>query len=390
MEGHLLHSVMSKHIATKKHILLLDNHPDAVLKIFKTHNSTATYTINGPSTNNYDFAWINLDDLSIIENALNMLLNQFPNISIVAPPCNITVPNYYKFPLTQSLQLVTTLKAPIKRIQFIASVLQPYNFNLGSVKYGTGILHAFRVSNTKWKESSVIFAYIDNNNAQLFNCDNYYQNADNSYEDPRLFIWNNKAYVMYVHINPYQVGKYTKLLLKVDEINVDIANQQIKTIKSYTPPFNKNLEIGPEKNWAFWEGPSGQLLCQYTPGHLLEWTDLEHAPRELSNTPLPYSLRGGAPGVVYNDKVYCFCHSPNSMNLGLVVYTNTDNPTPTGIAKDIIKESDYDGVFFYVCGATITGKTWRLTGGMTDAACTIIELDADEIDSKIERLPFTS
>jgi hypothetical protein len=77
------------------------------------------------------------------------------------------------------------------------------------------------------------------------------------------------------------------------------------------------------------------------------------------------------------------------MNLGLVVYTNTDNPIPIGIAKDIIKEADYEGAFFYVCGATIVGKTWHLTGGMTDAACTIIDLDADEIDSKIERLPST-
>lgn len=390
MEGHLLNSIMSKHIATKKHILILDEQPDSVINIFRTHNATATYTINGPSDNSYDFAWINLDDFSIIETVLNMLLNQFPNISIVAPPCNIIVPNYYKFPLTQTLQLVTKLKAPIKGIRFIAPVLQPYNFNLGSVKYCSGILHAFRISNTKWKESSIMFAYIDNKKADLLHCDNYHQNKDNSYEDPRLFIWNDKIYLMYVHINPYQLAKYTKLLLKVDEIAVDLDKQLVTTVKSFVPPYGKNLEIGPEKNWAFWQSPTGKLLCQYSPGHLLEWTSLESSPRELSKTILPYNLRGGAPGVVYNDRVYCFCHSPFTMNLGLVIYTNTDNPIPIGIAKDIIDEADYDGAFFYICGATINNKTWYLTGGMTDAACTIIELDADELDSKIERLPFTN
>ncbi len=378
---------MSKHIATKKHILLLDNHPDAVLKIFKTHNPNATYTINAPSSYNYDFAFINLEDKSITETVSDMLLKQFLNISIVTPPCKITVPNYLRLPLTHTLQLVTTLKAPIKQIQFIEPVLQLYNFNLASVKYGTGILHAFRVSNTKWKESSIIFAYIDDNGAQLLQCNNYHQNSDNSFEDPRLFTWSNKIYLMYVHINPYQLGKYTKLLLKVDELSVNLDKTTVTTTNSFTPPFNKNLEIGPEKNWSFWESPSGKLICQYMPGHLLEWSSLEHAPRELSNTILPYNLRGGAPGVVYNDKVYCFCHSPCTMNLGLVVYTNSDNPTPIGIAKDIINEADYDGAFFYICGATITDKTWRLTGGMTDAACTIIGIDADELDSKIERLP---
>lgn len=220
----------------------------------------------------------------------------------------------------------------------------------------------------------------------LLNCKSYHQTAHDSYEDPRLFWHNDKLYLMYVHINPYIVGKYTKLKLKVDELEIDDATNTITTVKSYIPPYGKNLENGPEKNWAFWSSPTNKLLCQYAPGHLLEWTDLEHTPRDLSIAPLPYQLRGGAPGVVYNDKVYCFCHCPGTMNLGLVVYTNTDNPTLIGIAKDIIKESDYEGAFFYICGATITDKTWRLTGGMTDAACTIIELDADELDSKIERL----
>ncbi len=390
MEHHFIDTLMGKHLMTKQHILVLDKYPDTVLKIFKKHNPEATYTINGPSNYQYDFAWINLEDQKIIENVGNLLLQQSQNISILSPSFKIQIPNYYALPVTQALSLTIQLKSPIKKIQFFSPVLQPYNFNMGSVPYSDGILHAFRVSNTKWHQSSIIFAFINSTGANLLHCQNYHQDNDNSYEDPRLFQWNNKIYVMYVHINPYQLAKYTKLLLKIDEINIDIEHSQVTTSCSYTPPFNKNLEIGPEKNWSFWESPSGKLICQYSPGHLLEWTTLESTPRELSNTPLPYNLRGGAPGMIYNDKVYCFCHSPNTMNLGLVVYTNTDNPTPIGIAKDIIKESDYEGAFFYVCGAIIDGKTWRLTGGMTDAACAIIELDADDIDSKIERLPFTS
>jgi hypothetical protein len=282
------------------------------------------------------------------------------------------------------------IKEPIKLIQFVSTIMQPYNFNMTAIKYNGGILFAFRVSNTKFHQSSIYFSYMISNNLRVLSCLNYHQNNDNSYEDPRIFMWNNELYLMYVHINPYQVGKYTKLLLKVDKLNINLDNNTVTTMKSYTPPFNKNLEIGPEKNWSFWESPSGKLLCQYQPGHLLEWHDLEYAPRELSKTPLPYNLRGGAPGVIYNDKVYCFCHNASTMNLCLVVYTNTDNPTPIGIAYDIIKESDYEGAFFYVCGAIIENKTWRLTGGMTDAVCAIIELDADTIDSKIERLPFTT
>jgi hypothetical protein len=390
MEHHFLDTLMGKYITAKQHILVLDKYPNAILNIFKTHNKTATYTINGPSENSYDFAWINLEDATIIENIGNLLLKQYPNITIISPRFNITVPNYYALPVTQVLSLTIQLQSPIKKIQFISPILQPYNFNMGSVPYADGILHAFRVSNTKWNQSSIIFAYIGNNKAELLHCVNYNQNDDNSYEDPRLFVYNNKIHLMYVHINPYKLAVYTKLQLKVDEIAVDLKHSMVSTVKSYTPPYGRNLEIGPEKNWAFWESPSGKLICQYSPGHLLEWTDLESSPRELSKTPLPYNLRGGAPGVIYNDKVYCFCHSPNTMNLGLIVYTNTDNPTIIGIAKDIIKESDYEGVFFYVCGAIIINKTWRLTGGMTDAACTIIELDADEIDSKIERLSSTN
>lgn len=390
MEDHFIKTLMSKYLVKKQHILILDQNPDSINKTLKQLNSTATYTINGPSNSPYDLAWVNINDKTITENVCNMLINQFPDISILAPVCKIHTLNYYAIPLTHQMYLITKKKAPIQSLYFFPPILQPYNFNMASVQYNDCMLFAFRVSNTKFHQSSILFAYMKQQTTKVLTCSNYHQDKDNSYEDPRLFIWNNKVYVMYVHINPYEVGKYTKLLLKVDELNIDLTTNTVNAISFYTPPFNKNLVIGPEKNWAFWEGPSGQLLCQYAPGHLLEWTDLEHAPRDLSKTTLPYSLRGGAPGVVYNDKVYCFCHSPNTMNLGLVVYTNTDNPTPIGIAKDIIKESDYDGAFFYVCGATITGKTWRLTGGMTDAACTIIELDADEIDSKIERLPFTS
>lgn len=390
MEYHYLDTLLGQHLSTKKNILVLDEAPDSVLDVFKKHNPSANYTINGPSSHMYDFAWINLEDKAIIETVGNLLLQQCPNISIISQQFKVTNPHYYALPITASLRLTIQLKAPIKRIQFVSPVLQPYNFNMASVKYNGGILHASRISNTKWKQSSIVFSFINSTEAQLLACNDYHQNEQNSFEDPRLFIWNNRIFLMYVHINPYQLGKYTKLILRVDEITVDLNKGQVYSINSYVPPFNKNLEIGPEKNWAFWEGPSGQLLCQYSPGHLLEWASLESTPRELLKVKLPYNLRGGAPGVIYNDKVYCFCHSEGTMNLGLVVYTNTDNPIPIGIAKDIIKESDYEGVFFYVCGATITGKTWRLTGGMTDAACTIIELDADEIDSKIERLPSTS
>ncbi len=391
MEHHLLNNLMAPHIANKGNILMLDKHPEAVLKIFRTHNSHATYTINGSSANAYDFAWINLDDDKVNETVCNMLLNQFPDISIVTlSMCKTNSCAHVEIPLTHTLKIITKLKAPIKNIKFIAPVLQPYNFNLASIKYDDGLLYAFRVSNTKWKESSIIFAYINKDKCSLLNCSNYHQNSDNSYEDPRLFSWNNKLYLMYVHINPYQLGKYTRLLLKVDEIDVNSDLTSVTTVKSYTPPYGKNLEIGPEKNWSFWSSPGNKLICQYAPGYLLEWSDLDHAPRELSKTPLPYNLRGGAPGVIYNDKVYSFCHSPFTMNLGLVVYTNTDNPTPIGIAVNIVKESDYDGAFFYVCGATITDKRWHLTGGITDAACTIIELDVDELDSKIERLQASS
>jgi hypothetical protein len=355
-----------------------------------SYNKLATYTINGPSGYMYDLAWINISNRAIMENICNMLINQFPNISIITLPCKIIKPSYYTIPLTRQMCLVTMIKEPIKRIQFVSTIMQPYNFNMTAIKYNGGILFAFRVSNTKFHQSSIYFSYMISNNLRVLSCLNYHQNNDNSYEDPRIFMWNNELYLMYVHINPYQVGKYTKLLLKVDKLNINLDNNTVTTMKSYTPPFNKNLEIGPEKNWSFWESPSGKLLCQYQPGHLLEWHDLEYAPRELSKTPLPYNLRGGAPGVIYNDKVYCFCHNASTMNLCLVVYTNTDNPTPIGIAYDIIKESDYEGAFFYVCGAIIENKTWRLTGGMTDAVCAIIELDADTIDSKIERLPFTT
>ena len=147
-----------------------------------------------------------------------------------------------------------------------------------------------------------------------------------------------------------------------------------------------------EKNWTWWESPSGRLHCAYTftPFRLLEFTDLSKPPTDITdkNTKLPDLIRGGACGYIHDGKVWCFTHTSLTedksgcfFNIGVVVLSHTEVPRVLGYCNTLVASKDYMNIFFYICGAYFdsAAQSWKLTGGVQDSKACIITIPHEEV-----------
>ena len=149
-----------------------------------------------------------------------------------------------------------------------------------------------------------------------------------------------------------------------------------------------------EKNWTWWEAPNGKLHCAYmfSPLKILEFDSLDKEPREIhcegDIARLPKGARGGACGVVYDGKVWCFTHAStadSAFNIGVVVLSYDNKPRVLGYCHDIVASKDYWNCIFYTCGAVFseTENCWKLTGGIHDTASFILKLNHADLLKKI-------
>jgi len=276
----------------------------------------------------------------------------------------------------------------------------PYNFNMAIVRLNDNMdLLAARISQTKCVQSGITFMIRQNNTVRPVHCKHFLPCIESSYEDPRLFKAHNKIYLQYVKIDNYISGVHTCLRQQIAEIYFDSANNEVKLIKNYIPQYGLNALTGPEKNWIIWPSTNNQIICAYYPTKLLIFNENFEVHEVLPEQKgLPEELkahRGGSPGILHNNKIYCFTHTNRrpegqlpEYNIGVIVYSATAKPKILAYGFDIYDQNKNLDAFFYVCGAIFdeATKTWQLTGGTNDTKSSILIVSEAAVEERLKWL----
>ena len=361
-------------------------------------NTSINFLTNGILVNNEQFS----KRFKIIDGSCKYIYvyNQ-PNMADIIDDCIVKyMPSFiitnmdYKgmeyISIPFSLNLYFVIKSNII-IDYLPTIGKLYNFNTTTIchKYGKfttlrtdeEICYAIRSSDTKFIKSDI--EIIVNNIRKKTVTSNTICR-----EDIRWFVYQNNLYGSYTRIDPYISGVKTHATLSIGKFNTDFD-----IVEEFVPKYGGNLTDGPEKNWTFWESPGGKLHCVYkfTPFTILEFSSLTDTPRDITiQCHLPDLIRGGACGVIYDAKVWCFTHVVREgyVNLGLVVLSHSNIPIVLGYSNTIIESKDFMGLFFYICGAyfDIPTYSWKLTGGAQDTRSCIITIPHKDILSKINWL----
>jgi hypothetical protein len=282
----------------------------------------------------------------------------------------------------------------------------PYSFNSSCISISLetfepstchtsdGVLvYSFRTAMTKFCESALGFLSEDHIIPEF-----YQPNETNRIvrEDFRFFVWKGELYGSYTYITPYVAGVKTFQNLTVGKFTY--SPNGIKLLSECSPPYAGNLVNQPEKSWTWWESPNGQLHCVYyfSPLKILSFSSLDSAPSEITHEDdkdiLKGHVRGGACGVVWDSKVWCFTHTvtdSGGFNIGVVVLSHEEIPRILGWNHELVKSADFAHVLFYVCGAVYCPKTatWHLTGGVQDSKCFTLDLSHNYLCANIQWIP---
>ena len=319
----------------------------------------------------------------------------------------IIPPGFIALPIISNISVITPCKETLK-ISWLRNVYKPYNFNSSCVALdkhtakpslietsGTDLLYSVRVADSKFSESDLVFLKNDTILDEQLLCN------PTCREDLRFFVWKGELYGSYTFISPYIAGVPTFQKLMVGKFS--LTKYDITLDSETIPPFGHNLTETSqendwirtvEKNWTWWEAPNGKLHCAYmfSPLEILEFDSLEEAPKEITVHEdiqrLPKGARGGACGVVYDGKVWCFTHAStenSAFNIGVVVLSYDTVPRILGYCHDVVASKDYWNCIFYTCGAVFSTveKCWKLTGGIHDTASFVLRLSHAELLKKI-------
>jgi hypothetical protein len=280
----------------------------------------------------------------------------------------------------------------------------PYNFNMAILPLNkeTDLL-ATRISQSKCMQSGISFMLRHKNTIKPIPCNSFLPSHNFSYEDPRLFGAHGHIYLQYVKIDNYKAGVHTCLRQQIAELR--LIDDEVKVVKNYIPQLRENARTGPEKNWIFWPSPLGdQIICAYYPTQLFvmnkNFEVLEELPeQQLDPDPEVATAlkahRGGSPGVLHKDKIFCFTHTNRrpkgqlpEYNIGVIVYSATAKPKILAYGFDIYDQNKNLDAFFYVCGAIFDegSRTWHLTGGTNDTKSSILIVSEAEVESKLQWL----
>jgi len=311
------------------------------------------------------------------------------------------IDNFTVIPFVHNMNII--YKAPITyTMAHLPPFYLPYNFNMAILPLNKeSDLLATRISQSKCIQSGISFMLRHKNTIKPIACNNFLPSLDSSYEDPRLFRAHGSIYLQYVKIDNYIAGVHTCLRQQIAELR--LIGDEVKVVKNYIPQLKENARIGPEKNWIFWPSPLGeQIICAYYPTQLFvlnkNFEVQEELPEQEFDPEVAIALkahRGGSPGVLYKDKIFCFTHTNRrpkgklpEYNVGVIVYSATAKPKILAYGFDIYDQNKNLDAFFYVCGAIFdeATKTWHLTGGTNDTKSSILIVSEAEVESKLQWL----
>jgi len=313
---------------------------------------------------------------------IHNLLNHNPKLLFTTHEFQVT--NYVAIPFSINLWI---LQKGNVLVEYPHIESRNYNLNMTAICLKKGVFstnataeseiwYGIRSADTKFTKSDLI---IQTNTTTILSSPTVCR------EDMRWFIFQNKLYGSYTRIDPYISGVKTHAALTIGRFTAEgnLAEEIV-------PQYGGNITNEPEKNWTWWESPYGKLHCVYTftPLKILEFNSLHEVPIDITiPVDLPDTIRGGAAGVIYEDKVWCFTHVHinGRVNVGVVVVSYSNLPIVLGYCNTLVDSSEYNTLFFYICGAYLDTDTrcWKLTGGAQDTKSCIITMSFQEVASKI-------
>jgi hypothetical protein len=315
-----------------------------------------------------------------------------------------SIEGYSCIPISQDLAIIAAFPANFpSRLSFLPVSIFSYSFNSSCISIseesfepsmlhseGSQLVYSVRTSITKFRESALGFC---DSEGQII--PEFYQidkEKRTVREDFRFFVWKGELYGSYTYIDPYITSVKTSQTLTVGKFTCSPMGLQI--IEEVVPPYAGNLCNQPEKNWTWWESPGGDLHCVYffSPLKILSFTSLDSTPVEITHPDdlelLKGHIRGGACGVVWDGKVWCFTHTNTEsgiFNIGIVVLSHEETPRILGWNHELVRSCDFGRVIFYICGALYCPDkaSWHLTGGVQDTKCFILDLPHEYVCSTI-------
>jgi len=308
------------------------------------------------------------------------LLKYNPNLLFTTQEFQVT--NYVAIPFSINLWI---LQKGSLLIEYPRIESRNYNFNMTAICHNKGnvsyikqpddeVWYGIRSTDTKFTKSDLIIKAKQTTTLT---------SPTVCREDMRWFIFQNTLYGSYTRIDPYISGVKTRSALTVGRFTTEG-----ELTEEIVPQYGGNLTNEAEKNWTWWESPFGTLHCVYTftPLKILEFTSLYEPPCDITiPASLPDTIRGGASGVIYDDKVWCFTHVHVNgvINVGVVVLSHTILPTVLGYCNTLVEARAYHNMFFYICGAYLEDGCWKLTGGAQDTKSCILSFKHTDVLAKI-------
>ena len=192
------------------------------------------------------------------------------------------------------------------------------------------------------------------------------------YEDPRLFLYKGKIYSTFTVIENYTIDVPTKQGLGYCSV---YPNSELPIM----PKYGKNLEMGPEKNWGFFqEGNDMFAIYSYRPWTILKIDHDEAAKVYQQDFPTEYKgrIHGGTCPKMVDGVWWSFARSMNHGGCPSIIAVVFEPKTfrilrvfePNFLSKDALGMN-----LFYIGSAEYADGIWTCVGGWNDAkVCKIV------------------
>jgi len=221
-----------------------------------------------------------------------------------------------------------------------------------------------RVADEKWGESSIVA--VDASDTRRIKILNPGQTGSTIYEDPRLFLYKDCIYSTFSVIENYTTDVPTKRGLGYCSVYPDFGLHII-------PKYGKNLEMGPEKNWGFFqEGDDLFAVYSYRPWTILKIERDEATKVYEQEFPMEYKgrLHGGTCPKMVDGVWWAFGrfinHSGFPSIIALVFEPRTFRIVrifePTFLSREALGMN-----LFYIGSAEYDDGIWTCVGGWNDA-----------------------
>lgn len=208
-------------------------------------------------------------------------------------------------------------------------------------------------------------------------------------EDPRLFIFRGDLHISFTGVAGTSVCVlYAQLLERDGEWTVN---------RVWYPDFHDREPK--EKNWGFFD-VAGNLHVVYSLNPLVvlhvDGSNIELVTKHDWQSPWQAGLmRGGAAPVLVKDEWYAFFHGVDAQRtytVGVMTFDGSMRPRrcsrwPIIVPDHATRPATEPNSAWYVCGATLIGDEWIVSGGVHNSWIEVRRYKAADVEHSLEAVP---